>query len=212
MLKKSLLSGFLCIVLMALLVPQASAGCCCNPRFCAKWLKGDVQCNLSVLDNIYGASAVCRVYGTGVNGELTGTAFCVPEPQNGDMAQFARNVEECRLRGNGHIIQKGKGHAKHGDCVTVQNVVTQNWFYSAVYGEFEDCNAECRASLVVETRPEDDPCPIGYILVDFVPDAFYGQAEWDDGGYGGYGGIITELCTATGGLYYNCTPADLPGE
>jgi hypothetical protein len=127
------------------------------------------------------------------------------------MAKFARNVEECRLRGKGHIKQIGKGHAKHGDCLAVPGVETQSGFYSysREYGAFEDCNAECRASLLVETRPDVDPCPTGYILVDFVPDAFYGQAEWWESGYGGYGGaIITELCKATGGLYYNCQPAD----
>jgi hypothetical protein len=216
MLKKSLLIGFLCIGLMALLVPQASAGCCCNPRFCATWLKGDVQCNLSVLSNVPGAWAECRVYGTGGSGELTGTAFCAPTDT--DMAVLASNMEECRLKGKGHIKQIGKGHAKHGDCKTLPGQVIYTGFtpFSANGSFDESCDTpQCQASFTIQTRPDINPCGDGYILVDFVPDAFYGQAEWGGyegyGGDGGDGGTITELCRATGGLYYNCEPAD-PGD
>ena len=50
MFKKSLFIGLVCIGVTFFMVSQASAGCCCNPRFCASWLRGDVRCDLSVFD------------------------------------------------------------------------------------------------------------------------------------------------------------------
>ena len=130
-------------------------------------------------------------------------------------------AEECRLKGKGHIKQKGKGHTKGkgkghgGECIAVPDVFIETEGDPFEGSEDFECDAICQASILVETQPDngDDLCRRdGYVLVDFVPDEFFGVAIAEEGygGYGGYGGYLEniERCTATGGLRYNCEPAD----
>ena len=78
MVKKILLIGLVCIGVTAFMASQVSAGCCCNPRFCASWLGKGVQADLSYAGDAAGEDVEIRVFGTQRCGELTGTLFCAP--------------------------------------------------------------------------------------------------------------------------------------
>lgn len=84
-------------------VNQASAGCCCNPRFCATWLQKGVQANLSYeFPGAEGEEVEIGVFGADTDGnltcgELTGTLYCTPANGdgngNGELAVLTSNSE-----------------------------------------------------------------------------------------------------------------------
>jgi hypothetical protein len=55
MLKKFLLISLMCIAVMAIVVPQVDAGCCCSPRWCCGCLPGSAveYCKATGLGNVW---------------------------------------------------------------------------------------------------------------------------------------------------------------
>ena len=80
MFKKALFISLVCIGLTVIMVGQATAGCCCNPRFCASWLRGSDIGKLTAYgdpDVLDGAPVLMRVFGEeGNSQQLTGTVIC----------------------------------------------------------------------------------------------------------------------------------------
>jgi hypothetical protein len=237
MVKKILLIGLLCIGVTAFMASQVSAGCCCNPRFCAKWLKGSVEGKFTVFGDVDGAPVEARVFGAEEDGRLKGTVFCVRVPGNGNPKVLEYRIKKCsRLLAKGHKKsghKKGErkgwkwgwGHGK-GICRYVQDVEIDTNSNSKPFvevGKFEDCDEQdCKETVIIsfdELGGEDgqgqEACDDANgegktVFAGFIPDEQYVQAEVLDefDCVTGEPLVITELCTETGENIYDCMEAD----
>jgi len=193
MLKKLLFIGLVCIGVMAFMVSQASAGCCCSPyTFCAWWLGGSV-------DSYHTASV--RNYPAGCEAEgncpeTRASVFGVIPPEDNpdvDCADFDPDGpynQNCLMRGkalcNNPANKKPRNFPK-GTAVP--------YYYSGAvttgYDVFE-CNKNGRCKELLTIPFDEIICKAKWVGVDFTAEQFIGVQDMCTGGFDDAG-----VCCAT---------------
>ena len=178
MLKKILLISLVCIGLTAFMASQVSAGCCCNPRFCATWLRGSVEGQITVCDDIEfltdpGKEIIMRLFSpldTNMEGKnpLQGDVLCARDSIFPRIAQ--RRIEKCR---RGFLL----GCLEDKLCKTVPGTIAdydnELPFTDSKVLTPDDCDEVCCTVILEiefeEWRLPEGICGEGWNYVGFSP-------------------------------------------
>ncbi len=182
MFKKFLLISLVCIGVVAFAVSQASAGCCCNPRFCAIWLKGSVESyNTAVIRN-YAADCTDNCP------EILAAAYGVIPPGGvvpdiGFCANFNPDdpyTLDCTIPGlalcNNPANKKPRNFPS-GTAVPYNAGSTTSGFVTFIC----DKNGNCKQLLSLDFP--DIVCKDNWNLVDFTAQEFIGVQDMCPGGF-----------------------------
>lgn len=184
MLKKFLLISMLCIGVTVIMVQQARAGCCCNPRFCASWLKGSLDSYHTAVVRNYPADCTeedcpktqAQAFGT-ILPDSPGADSCYkgfdPNNPNPDCSMPA--VAFCNNPAN-----KKPRNFPGGTAVPYYF----SGFASTDLQEL-DCNknGNCKLLLQLDLTTGVNVCKDNWVVADFAAQEFIGVQDMCPGGY-----------------------------
>ncbi|MBE9571048.1 MAG: hypothetical protein IMF11_10495 [Proteobacteria bacterium] len=193
MFKKFLLISLVCIGVTAFMVSQASAGCCCNPRWCCWCLPGSLSCRVmsTGLGPIYKECQETEAEGDCPAGSLT--IFGTMRPQGKKYTEdlhYCSNFDptnretwtDCAVlmtidceNPDPHAPKKPKGTA-----------VSYNYPYPMESGTVAfscDKNGNCKEYILFEPELPEDLCKSRWTYLGSTLDSYIQNGDFCKGGW-----------------------------
>jgi hypothetical protein len=212
MFKKILLIGLLCIGMVALLGPQASAGCKNLPPFlCASWIRGTTDLKVSAAG--LGRVECAKDPNAGDCPEFTGAIYGRDDPGDGSCDPTTLDID-CLIAVT--AICGPKKCLKNPNLPGCQNMDLSSSHFTfediggVRFADFDDCrrNGRCTGLESFLANVGDDVCTPGHVLIDALATDFNGEACFISA-TGALEGCVTEHCQIDAantdpGDSYNC--------
>jgi hypothetical protein len=177
MLKKLLLISLVCIGVMAILVPQVDAGCCCKPRMCCPCISGSLICFAKYLQ-VFGSDGCDELGNCPV---ITVNLFGIPEEEEGSMLEDAEPTLDPDLGVPGMVCCANPGVGSVKNPKKTPEEVTEGkpfrWPSTIGGSASADCDQKnnCRATVTIDPTSVENPCvnpnwdPLGWTPGDTEP-------------------------------------------
>jgi hypothetical protein len=157
MLKKFLFISLACIGVMAILVPQVDAGCCCKPRMCCPCISGSLICEAKYLQ-VWG-SELCDELGNCP--EVTVNVYGIPEGEalTLDAAGKPDLLDYLPVPGVACCANPGVGSVKNPKKTPEEVTEGRPFRWPSSVGASGTANCDhknnCRATVIVDPSDEN---------------------------------------------------------